>query len=449
MTTVNTAMGTYHNIQTEPEECHLNGGECFVELYLMTSQSNEFFAICLPKPVWTNFPPPLVRRTDLPQLDLQQIIDTYAYVKDKVFDRSLLCAMDFAVYLLTWQNVFLSLFNLAVAVTFCCYPNRVFSIVPFTVGVYMVLFSYPSFRRRVTMNAHTVPLNDEGYAEVASLDDTKSATTYLRRVIKARHGTVHDEDKAEHFAALSVRDGLPVLPSFAALEQELILASGDEAPWVTFSPNKITEDTPVVILPPGVTEESGSGQEELGKVVRCNADGTYVVFTELTRTNKLVEEQRLKKRLKAPYVPQWIIPTTVENQLRSLYVTMAKLRDQLIPPLMSLRKIICWENWWTSFTITAICFVIPFTLTLLHALGCGERTVVRALKMTVGLAVVFAIFVFPSWWFQRYVTILKACIFRLRHLKRYKYKRWAFFHEMSPGLYTNQEMKSLVHNSYL
>lgn len=422
------------------DENHLNGGVCLIELFLQTTHQNVFFAACLPKPTWTHFPPPIARRTDLPQVDLQHVFDTASYVKDKVFDRCLLCVLDFTVYLFTWQNSLLSLFNLALAILFALFPERVFSIFPFTIGVYMVLLSFPSFRMKTTINAHTAMLNDVGYRQVASLDDTKSASIFLRRVIKYMRGAILNEEKAEHFAALSVRDGKPAL-NFQGLEQELRLAATEEDTWIEFRANSLKEETPVLILP----VENEAAEEELGKVVQANPDGTYVVFSELTRTNKLVREDRLSERVKAPYVPKWIIPTGVENQLRGLYQTMSKLRDQMIPALNSIRRIVCWENWWASLALTVTCFTISFTLTFLRFFGVAEEGVLRAIQYVVAFIIVFAIFVLPSWWCQRFLTIVNACTFRVRHLVRYRYKRWAFFHEISPGLYTNQEMQSLLH----
>jgi len=440
-TRLNEATGTMEAVPEEEVDCHLNGGQVYLDLYLLTTRENEFFASFLPGPSFSNYPPPFVRRTDLPRVDLQEMVDTYTYVKQKLFDQGLLCVADFLHYVFTWQNLWLSLFNLAMALIIAIWPERLFMVLPGVVSVYMLLLHSREFRWKVTMNALTCPLSDEGYKQIAAMDNTKAAWDWVKRVVNSNHGTINNEEKFQLFAALSIRDGQPVLPSYSALLQELKIAAKEPSPWIKFPETQgISEGTPVVILQDTVDATTIDGyanyaQEEHGVVIKVNEDSTYMVSSELTKTTKLVREGRLKKRMKAPNIPQWLIPVGLENLLRTLHVVIYALRDNAVPGALKLRAILTWENFGVALGITIVGFVLSGVLILLHIIGLHEDRIYHIIQISIGVFLAIIVFVIPSWWFQRCVTILNAIRFRMRHVRTYSYHKWAFFREMHPGLY--------------
>ncbi|CAK0878273.1 unnamed protein product, partial [Prorocentrum cordatum] len=262
-------------------------------------------------------------------------------------------------------------------------------------------------RKRMFLNASSVPVNDEGYARVSSTQSSDKMRIFLERVVKAMQGQVLNMDQFAVFAAFAADNGKPVC-TYRDLKAQLRSASNINSPFVSFPTAPLKDDDDTLVI-----WHDHQGAE--GKILRCVNDKanprTYVVqigeggdsFQEKIRADDL--EVRMDLRWMSSGVVLGLIPDGLEDAISDLQPTVDALGRQIVYWLHKCEAIVTWANATMAAYITVAFFAASVLLGWLVYESQSAVSVMLLWLLKGALACGVA---FPHLWFAHFAVKVRT-----------------------------------------
>ncbi|CAK0878275.1 unnamed protein product, partial [Prorocentrum cordatum] len=233
-------------------------------------------------------------------------------------------------------------------------------------------------RKRMFLNASSVPVNDEGYARVSSTQSSDKMRIFLERVVKAMQGQVLNMDQFAVFAAFAADNGKPVC-TYRDLKAQLRSASNINSPFVSFPTAPLKDDTLVIWH-----DHQGAVQEKI-------------------RADDL--EVRMDLRWMSSGVVLGLIPDGLEDAISDLQPTVDALGRQIVYWLHKCEAIVTWANATMAAYITVAFFAASVLLGWLVYESQSAVSVMLLWLLKGALACGVA---FPHLWFAHFAVKVRT-----------------------------------------
>jgi len=435
----------------------LNAGSVLCDLTLKIENnhtSDEFWAYCLPDPVYKDLPPPMMKgKNVLPELDVAELVNNGVLVGDAIWNNGLLCAIDSVIYILRWKECWISLVFTAAFVLMCLPTDKcplsqyAMSIFLCTIAFWILILSSRARRNRMVANPLTASFDDEGYALMAQLKSSSTMATWVERVVtKNLHGCLINYSDLEIFASRIFRDGKPVM-SFDELinvlrREEPILDSFNPStktkPWLKLPEHAYQNKAKVIVSQIGRPKISG-------QISAQNKDGTYTVIGEDGTRFDAVKESNISDDPtgSVPTVPTWLIPDVLEDAVRSVQPMVNTMRANITGVWGKANHIFTWKSVPLNLFIILVLFGIAAGLVF-------AKKYVEWLDAAILIGIGGFIFLSNAWWIQLFVRLVTATVRYARYCRKsYMGLRVVYFQniKMTDDEYA-QETKPLIDNQH-
>jgi len=367
-------------------------------------------------------------------------------LKIAVYDGALCHTMYFVGYILQWRSFPLSATILAALVGVYVEPPCRWFVVPLLLVLLHVLLAFEGARKAMTIGSMNAPFSQEGLELVARWRSTAVMERYLRRVVEHDlQGQVIDDEGLGGLAACCF---------------------GGAGPKVRF--RELRE-----ALKRGGLTDVGHGELEAGDLVNVDghrkamvlqaarAPGEPVRVKYDDRSEDLVHAARAVPRMKLPYLPDWLIPQSMREQIRHLEYVLGRLSTYLLHAVYGVDSVLTWRRPWASLLVDLLCLtvctyscliyfdllevawkwllgVMEFQHWILHLVHNCTKFLCRLrdlswwyIRLIFHWSVLASlVFVYTFWanWLVEVRAVVKVC-YRLLSMPRKGPHAWAFFRE--------------------
>jgi len=317
-------------------------------------------------------------------------------------------------YVLSLQDILVSLPFLVNAVGVTLYPQFFMTGWLCTLGLFLLLLSNPHRRLAVAAHPSTVPLSDDGYSVIARQGSTDKMAAFIGRVVATMQGKVIDQERMHEFAAFASYEGEPVT-SYAGLKQQLFAASLQNAPFLSCK-GALSEGA--LVKAHGVN----------GKVLRClnpddHLDWKYLVST--SQDGRAACEQRVEEEIHGDHLASRtdlrflsnpavlrLIPDSVEDMVQGFHPTVAGLNTSVRNLTKTISDVTTWKHQGKSIKVVLACFTLGLLFVWVQKL----------------IFVIISLFLFikhTAWWVSR-GALRSSGAAALKSASKGKLK-WGFF----------------------
>lgn len=432
--------------EQKEEPPHRNSGEIHVRLTLKAKPDVNFsdraFALTMNAECqdYANF----VQDTDLPQLDLQELVDDAMDIKLLVFDDLILSFGVYCWYIIRWRSKLLSLLVMAMfgtgffINTFELTDYSALGPIVWHVGLLILLLFNASdtLRKEMTTNATNAPCDQEGFLAVVKWDTTSQVYTFLSRCIAARDGIIHNDAELHQFAGMCFVNGTPVdfKGKPVTLDQLMYVLSLNTLDFVSFPKGVQTSAPPANSLVYIDDRHRGTVLE----VLQEKKDGNTQVCVEMDEDalvakqgphEEIVEAWRVVPRIDVPSIPTMLVPEALRTQLRLAGMQVDILKKQLIPIAHKVSGIFTWREKKLTFLfmLYLVLRVLFATAELTGVMGVQKlESGVILIRRIVVCIIFLAVAMCQAAPFQMLMNFI-VMVVRLIGLKRTGPQGWAFY----------------------
>eukprot|EP00928_Gymnodinium_smaydae_P055439 TRINITY_DN3898_c0_g2_i4.p1 TRINITY_DN3898_c0_g2~~TRINITY_DN3898_c0_g2_i4.p1 ORF type:complete len:688 (-),score=73.24 TRINITY_DN3898_c0_g2_i4:175-2238(-) len=338
---------------------HLNAGELRVRVKLtrLGSWMDGMFSYALNPSAPKNYG--RVRMTaEEGDLNAQAVADDLQRIKNRLWDDSGVAVVNYITYILTWRSFLLSFLITVIFVVTCCFTWLFVAAVPATLAMLLVLNSSSSLRTRMLYSGANAPLNQSGFALVASMGRSGEMYTFLTRVIADFEGSVTDDAALKLLAARCFRDGVPSVP-LADLIKKL-----RDVPWVKITKKEDVKGNMLVWVD---NQDDNCApatvcSNPVGDMVEVRYDSSTPGRVSRNPERERVHRSRIRPRYAVNRNLMYFLPAKVESEVRTFHKQASQLRNSLLPILSSVADVLSWRS--KKAALITLCILLVLA-------GCG------------------------------------------------------------------------------
>jgi len=346
-------------LSKKKEEVHHNAGEIHLRFKLVKLGTFTDAAIALTMDANCTDFVSFVQNEELPQMDLQEVVDDIMDIKLKVFDDMIVSTLIYIWYILCWRSKLISLLVFAMfgidffVSTFELREHAALPHIVWHVGlmILLALNSLPGLRQDMTTGALNAPCNQEGFVRVARWNNTQQMNNFLQRCIAARQGIIKNEQELFEFAGMCFQYG-ETLCTMEQLMQVLATTSFVSLP----AKGSPAEDALVY-----VDERRRATVEAVleDDMVRVEMDADAIVSHKAAH-EEIVAAWRVTQRLDVPPVPRMFVPQNVQTTIRMAGLQVDVAKKQIIPIADRIAAVCTWKDSKITLAIMAYLAIRTF-----------------------------------------------------------------------------------------
>lgn len=405
-----------------------NAGELLVRMKLVRvglSESDVIFSHALQPPAL--FFNNVLLEEDLPELDIQELLDDAMDIKYAVLDDFVFCFASYIWYLATWQSKRLS----GLIAFFICassWNHELTVMCLYAVATVLLLLNRQEGQRKsMTTSGLNAPLNNTGFKLVVRWRSIPQMEVFLYRVVLDRGGQLVSERELHEFVAKGLYKGASSL----ALEEVInVLGTMD---WVTFD-SKETKVKPGSLVR---IHERRRGTVEKIIPSEAGTDRMRVVvhYDEIDREDQdhmeTCYEDHLHVRTVLPKIPKVLLPGKLKQNIRKIgwQLDYGK-KSMVLPMLRFISDVLTWKTPLLT-TVLAVYLVFRATMTSMEYFFPGPFVNMSMwllrntshIVLEVALCAFFTVFAQPLAWLLPLLRMLAGW----RASRRQAPRLWAFF----------------------
>ncbi|CAE7209487.1 rihB, partial [Symbiodinium necroappetens] len=329
----------------EDDSIQYNAGEIRLRLKLVRTvpEGIDAFARALSPSYFTY--DTFVQEENLPQLDLQELMDDAMDIKLTLFDDIIFAVMAFCYYIFAWRSFLLS--GLLLSAGLCCAKNAVLGTAALNLwtGLVLVIMASKTWRDEMTTNGLNAPLDQRGLELVAAWNETSEMHAFLVRLVQSRNGQIVSMQDLVHFAGT--------------------ITVGRGELEITFKELKSAmQDLWFVDFPKQTDLKKGSlvrvQERQKGTVIAISSDEKVTVQIDVEDQDDdigmgVYAMEDVTVRMAPPPIPKMLVPRSMQGLAATLQFQVNSVRDDLMALARQLQAFMRWHM--PVKMLIVVCFV--------------------------------------------------------------------------------------------